>query len=114
MFHVKHSASGAGSCETVFADAEVAEDHVQNVLDVDPAGQPAERVRGDAQLLGQQILAGGDSRIRARRSAARVSSSARRWRSRVTSAGSAPPRWASACSVQCGDQERSNPSPVDR
>ena len=43
----------------LFADAKVAENHVQDVLDIDPAGQPAERAGGDPQLLGQQILAAG-------------------------------------------------------
>ena len=43
----------------LFADAEVAENHVQDVLDIDPAGQAPERAGGDAQLLGQQILAAG-------------------------------------------------------
>ena len=40
-----------------FADAEIAEDHVENVLDVDPAGQPAERPGGQPQFLGHQLLA---------------------------------------------------------
>ena len=43
-----------------FADAEVAEDHVQDVLDIDPAGQPPQRAGGDAELFGQQILAAGE------------------------------------------------------
>ena len=43
----------------LFADAKVAENHVQDILDIDPAGQPAKRAGGDAQLLGQQVLAAG-------------------------------------------------------
>src|SRR5665213_41704 len=42
----------------LFADAEVAEDHVQDVLDIDPASEASERPGGDAQFLGQQILTG--------------------------------------------------------
>lgn len=47
---------GAG----LFADAEVAENHVQDILDVDPAGEPPQRPGSEAQLLGQQILAAGE------------------------------------------------------
>ena len=50
---------GRPSARRLFADAEVAENHVQDVLDIDPAGEPPERPGGDAQLLGQQILAAG-------------------------------------------------------
>ncbi len=75
----------------LFADAEVAENHVQNILDIDPAGEPPERAGGDPQLLGQQILAAGHvAALAPACRAATTSSSARRWRSRVTSAGSAP------------------------
>jgi hypothetical protein len=41
----------------LFADAEVAEDHVQDILDVHSPRQAAKRTSGEAQLLGQQILA---------------------------------------------------------
>jgi hypothetical protein len=37
----------------LFADAEIAENHVQDVLDVDPASEPPQRSRSEAQLLGQ-------------------------------------------------------------
>lgn len=37
----------------LFPDAEIAENHVQDILDIDPAGEPPEGARGDAQLLGQ-------------------------------------------------------------
>src|SRR5438105_6354709 len=43
----------------LFTDAEVAENDVQHVLDVDPAGQPAERLPGHSQFLGDDILAAG-------------------------------------------------------
>ena len=44
----------------LLADTEVAEDHVQDILDVDPTGQAAQGTDGDAQLLGEQILTAGD------------------------------------------------------
>ncbi len=40
-----------------FPDAELPEDHVQQILDVDPAGQPAQRAGGEAELLGDDVLA---------------------------------------------------------
>ena len=42
----------------LFANAEVAEYHVQNVLDIDPAGEAAERPGRKPQLFGQQVLLG--------------------------------------------------------
>src|SRR5262249_60062361 len=39
------------------ADAEVAEDHVEHGRDVDAPGEPLERPRRDADLLGDQLLA---------------------------------------------------------
>ena len=39
-----------------FPDAEVAEDDVQNVLDVDPAGQAAESVGGNAEFLSEEVF----------------------------------------------------------
>ena len=43
----------------LFADAEVAENHIQDLLDIDPTGEAPERAGGDPQLLGQQILMAG-------------------------------------------------------
>ena len=43
----------------LFADAEVAKNDVEDVLDIDSASESAERTGGDAQLLGQQLLALG-------------------------------------------------------
>ena len=40
-------------------DAEVAEDHVEDVLDVDPAGEAAERPGRQPQFLGDQLLLAG-------------------------------------------------------
>ena len=48
--------------KALFADAEIAENHVQDVLDVDPAGEPPQGASGDAQLFGQQILMTGEPR----------------------------------------------------
>ncbi len=47
----------AASCDgaALLADAEAAEDLPQHVLDVDPAGDPPQRVRGLAQVLGAQL-----------------------------------------------------------
>ena len=39
-----------------FTDAEIAKDHVQNILDIDAPGQPAESRRRQAQLLGNELL----------------------------------------------------------
>src|SRR5260370_12437539 len=46
VFHVKH----------LLPDAEVAEDHVEDVLDVDPSGDPSEPARGEPELLCHEIL----------------------------------------------------------
>ena len=43
----------------LLADAEVAENDVQDVLDINSASESAERRSGGAQLFGQQILALG-------------------------------------------------------
>lgn len=45
-----------GSPAGLFADAEVAKDHVQDILDVDAAGEAPERAGGDPQLFGQQLF----------------------------------------------------------
>src|ERR1044072_9320491 len=39
-----------------FPDAEIAKDHIQHVLDVDAARQPAKRAGSQPQLLGDQLL----------------------------------------------------------
>jgi hypothetical protein len=41
-----------------FPDAEVAEDHIEDVLDIDAAGEPAQSDGGEAKLFGDQLLAG--------------------------------------------------------
>ena len=42
--------------DPLFADTEIAENHVKNVLDIDAASHPAQRPGGQAQLLGDQIV----------------------------------------------------------
>ena len=39
-----------------FTNTKIAKDHVQNILDIDSAGEPAERRRSRAQFLGDQLL----------------------------------------------------------
>src|SRR6266702_5396303 len=46
LFHVKH----------LLPDAEVAEDHVEDILDIDPAGDASESACGQPELLRDQIL----------------------------------------------------------
>jgi hypothetical protein len=43
----------------LFPNAEVAENHVENVFDIDAAGEAPERERRQAQFLGQDIVAAG-------------------------------------------------------
>ena len=40
-------------------NAKIAEDDVQNILDINPSCQPAERGRGGPQFLGDQFFAAG-------------------------------------------------------
>ena len=66
VFHVKHghaAGDGAGGrphplrhLPMSLADAEIAKDHVENILDIDPAGEPAERPRGQPQLFGEDVF----------------------------------------------------------
>ena len=53
MFHVKQGGPGP----TSFPNAKVAEDHVENILNVDPSCQPAESVRRAPKLFCKDILA---------------------------------------------------------
>jgi len=43
----------------LLSDTEVPEDNVENILDIDSPGEPAERARSQAELLGQQVFALG-------------------------------------------------------
>ena len=47
--------------DLLFTDAEVAEDHVQHVLDVNPSGEPAERPCRQAQFFRDQVFVAGTS-----------------------------------------------------
>ena len=49
LFHVKQR-------PRLFADAEIAKNHLQNVLDIDSAGQAAQGLGGEPQLLGDDVL----------------------------------------------------------
>ena len=49
--------------KSLFADAEFPKDHVQNVLDVDPAEQPPEAMNRDSQLLGDKFVAAPGHRL---------------------------------------------------
>jgi hypothetical protein len=68
-FHVKHGFrrvalfhdnrikfGGTLYLPNLFADAEIAENHIQNVLDVDPAGEAPQRPRRQPDLLGDEFL----------------------------------------------------------
>ncbi len=48
----------------LLADTEIAEDHVEHVLVLDPAGQAGQRPGGEAKFLGQEIFAPGEWRTR--------------------------------------------------
>lgn len=45
--------SAAAISGPLLADAEIPEDHVEHVLDIDPPGEPAQRRRGDPQFFRQ-------------------------------------------------------------
>ncbi len=56
MFHVKHTGTVVND---LFTNTEIAENDLQDVLDVHAPGQPSERRGSEAQLLGDQFLAAG-------------------------------------------------------
>src|SRR5258707_15861817 len=63
------------------ADAELPEDHIEHVLDVDPPGDAAERTRGKTHVLGDQLGqrgAGGPREARPRILERRAMTRARR------------------------------------
>jgi hypothetical protein len=55
VFHVKRFVKVNKTIS--FTYTKFAEDHVQHILDVDPAEQSAERLRRDPQILRRQFLA---------------------------------------------------------
>ena len=67
MFHVKHSGPDQIGPVGLFSDAEIAENHIKNVFDVDAAGQPCKRSSCQAEFLGQQILGQWPSQNAAKR-----------------------------------------------
>jgi len=48
-FHVKHSELA------LFSDAKAAEDPIQNLLGIDAAGEPAQRIRCQPEILGPEL-----------------------------------------------------------
>ena len=54
MFHVKQFLE-AGIVYRLFSDAEIPENDIQNVLDIDPSGQAAQGAGGQAQIFGHQL-----------------------------------------------------------
>jgi hypothetical protein len=52
LFHVKQPPLRVA----LLADAKVAEDHVENVFDIDPTGQPTQRPPGEPQFLRHHVL----------------------------------------------------------
>ena len=58
MFHVKHRGP-IGRVNDSFTNAELAEDDVEDIFHVDPAGQPAKSSRRRAQLFGNEFFAPG-------------------------------------------------------
>jgi hypothetical protein len=41
----------------LLSDTEIAKNNVQDVLDVDPAGEPSERAGGQPQFFGNEVIA---------------------------------------------------------
>ena len=66
MFHVKQRNE-----LNLLSYAEIAKNHIKNVLDIDLTGQPAQALRRQSELLGDDILASGQDRsAKARKSSA--------------------------------------------
>ena len=58
MFHVKHAPPEHFDVVVNFSftNTKIAKDHVQNILDIDSASESAQRRRGRAQFLSDQLL----------------------------------------------------------
>jgi hypothetical protein len=52
LFHVKQTAFMVNKVIKLLPDAKIPEDRVEDILDIDPAEQPADRVGRDAEVLG--------------------------------------------------------------
>ena len=59
MFHVKHFVNRLNE-GILLTDTELAEDDIENVLDINPAEQPSEGVGRGPELFGGQFLALAD------------------------------------------------------
>ena len=51
MFHVEHSVPGQIGAVGLFSDAEIAENYVQDVFDIDAAGQTFQGAGGHPKFL---------------------------------------------------------------
>ena len=56
MFHVKHGKPGR-----LFPDTEIAKNHVENILDINPAREAAERIGSLSKLLGNNVFTSADT-----------------------------------------------------
>src|SRR5882724_4251433 len=56
MFHVKH-----GTPSRLLPDTEIAKNHVENILDINPAREAAERIGSLSKLFGNNILPSHDT-----------------------------------------------------
>jgi len=56
MFHVKHRKP-----DRSFPDTEIAKNHVENILDIDPARKAAKRIGGLSKLLGNNVFPSADT-----------------------------------------------------
>ena len=55
MFHVKHFVNSLNE-GILLSDTELPEDHIENVLDIDPAEKPAEGMRGRPEIFGDEFV----------------------------------------------------------
>jgi hypothetical protein len=57
VFHVNHPpATACDVSRESFTDTELREDDIEQILDIHGADDPAEPIRGQAQLFGSQFL----------------------------------------------------------
>src|SRR5713101_4639033 len=56
----KGPGNGLNQGPALFSNAKITENHIQNILHVDPAGQPTERPAGEPQFFGNDILPAGE------------------------------------------------------
>jgi hypothetical protein len=76
--------------QTLLADAKFSKNHIEDVLDIDTAQQPSQRISGRSEFLGDQLLTvPGHAQATLQRIAGRNKT---RCRSRPISASSAAPK----------------------